>query len=164
MKRIIRNFILFLVSIVFFSCVYIFVFKVPLTAVFVLLIVFVIYGFLMGLGEKSIKELKIYEQRLIHFGLNKKDELKILLFSIAALSPMFGCIMLVASVPLYTNAVWFITVFPCIILNCIPASSILDEYHCLTRRKAPFLISFLSITLVCCIIGMLVGSVVLKVN
>ena len=163
MIRIILNVILFLISITFFSYVYIYIFKVPLHVILIILLIFVVYGFIMGWGEKSIRELKKYEQKLIHFGLNKKDESKILLFSLTALSPTYLCVILVSSIPLYTYEVWFITAFPCIILNCIPASSVLDEYHGLVRKKFPFLIMLCSAILLCCLIGVIVASVMMKI-
>ena len=162
MIRIILNVILFLISITFFSYVYIYIFKVPLYVIFIILLIFVVYGFIMGLGRKSIRELKKYEQKLIHFGLNEKDEAKILLFSLTALSPTYLCVILVSSVPLYTYEAWFITAFPCIILNCIPASSILDEYYGLAGKRSPFLTLFCFAIFLCCIIGVIVASFMLK--
>ena len=158
MIRIIRNVILFLISIMFFSYVYIYIFKVPLYVILIILLIFVVYGFIMGWGEKSIRELKKYEQKLIHFGLNKKDESKILLFSLTALSPTYLCVILVSSIPLYTYEVWFITAFPCIILNCIPALSVLEEYHGLVNKKCLFLILFSVLTFICCLIGVILAS------
>jgi len=158
MIRIIRNIVLFLMSTAFFSCIYIYIFKVQLYVIFIILLIFLVYGFIMGLGEKGIRELQKYEQKLIHFGLNEKDEAKILLFSLTALSPTYLCVILVSSVPLYTYEVWFITAFPCIILNCIPALSVLEEYHGLVNKKCLFLMLFSVVTFICCLIGVILAS------
>jgi hypothetical protein len=153
MKRIIGNIALFVITLGLFCVLYIKVFRVSVSVFGILLAFFVVYGFCMALGEKSIRELKKYEQQLIHFGLNAGDEKKVLLYSLTALSPAYFCILLVSVIPLYIYEVWLITVLPCILLNCLPASSVLDEYYCLTHQKRPFLLSFISITVVLCLVG-----------
>ena len=98
-------------------------------------------------------KLKKYEKKQVRVGLVEEDYLKILLFCLTSLMPTYFCVFLVSLVPLFTYSIWFITVFPAILLNCLPVSSILDEYYCLTHRKAPLLIIFISLTLACCLVG-----------
>ena len=157
MKRIIGQIALFVLSFTLFACIYIGVFKISLIAFLILLAVLALYSVCMGIGEKSMQELKKYEQKLIHFGLNEKDHPKIF-----TLFPAYFCVMLVTAVPLYTYEVWLITVFPCILLNCLPMSSVLEEYHGLTRKKMPFVICSILITTLLCFIGIIVSNLFLK--
>ena len=158
MKRMIGNILLFLLSITIFSCIYIGMFKMSLTVVCILLVIFALYGACMGVGWKSMEELKKYERKAVHFGLTHKDDSKILLFSLTTLCPSYFCVILVSLVPLYTHEVWFITVFPCILLNCLPASSVLEEYSGLTHSKLRFVSYFLLLTIACCLLGVIVSG------
>ena len=162
MKRIISNILLFVVSLTFFAYVFVRVFYISVLTVCILFLIFALYGFCMGLGWKSIENLKKYEQKLIHFGLTKKDDVGVLISSLTTLMPTYFCVALVSLIPIYTYEIWFMTVFPCIILNCLPASSILSEYYGLTHKRFPFLILFFVFTIVFCFVGVLVSSLVLK--
>ena len=66
MKRIISNILLFTLSISVFACIYVCVFKVSVTAIWILLVIFVLYGLCMSLGWKSMEKLKKYEKKLLH--------------------------------------------------------------------------------------------------
>lgn len=160
MKRIIGNIILFISSMTFFCCIYIGLFKISVTTIIILLAFFALYGCCMGLGWKSIEELKKYEKKQVRVGLVEKDYPKILLFCLTSLMPTYFCVFLVSLVPLFTYSVWFITVFPAILLNCLPFSSVLDEYYCLTHKKAPLLTIFISLTAACCLVGVIVINLV----
>lgn len=162
MKHKIGQIALFVLSFTLFACIYIGVFKISVTVFLILLAVLALYSGCMGIGEKSIQELRKYEQKLIHIGLNEKDYSKILLFSLTTLSPTYFCVILVSLVPLYTYEVWLITVFPCILLNCLPMSSVLEEYYSLTRRKAPFLVCSILITASLCLMGVVMSHLLLK--
>ena len=158
MKRLISNILLFLLSITIFSCIYIGLFKISVAVVCVLLFIFALYGTCMGASWKSMKELRKYERKAVHTGLTSKDNPQILFFSLIALCPSYFCMILVSLVPLYTHEIWFITVFPCIILNCLPASSVLEEYYGLTHNKIPFVGLFLLLTVICCLLGVFVST------
>ena len=158
MKRMIGNILLFLLSITLFICIYVGLFRMSLSVVGILLVIFALYGSCMGAGWKSMEELKKYERKAVHFGLTRQDESKILLFSLTTLCPSYFCMILVSLVPLYTHEIWFITVFPCILLNCLPASSILEEYHGLTHSKLPFVAYFMLLTIACCLLGVLLSN------
>ena len=158
MKRILTDVILFILSMIFFVCVYISVFNISFAIIAILLIFFAIYSLCMNFAWKSMKKLKKYEQKLIHFRLMPKDEFKVLLFSLTTLSPMYFCVFLVSLIPIYTYEVWFITIFPCVLLNCIPAISVLDEYYGLTHKKLPFLINYFVLTIVFCLMGVIISS------
>lgn len=160
MKRIIGNILLFVVSMSLFCCVYIGLFKVSVTTILILLAFFALYACCMGLGWKSIEELKKYEKKQVRVGLVESDYSKILLFCLTSLMPTYFCVFLVSLVPLFTYSIWFITVFPAILLNCLPVSSVLDEYYCLTHKKAPFLLIFISLTLACCLVGVVLINLV----
>jgi hypothetical protein len=124
----------------------------------VILIILSLYVLAMGAGWKSMEELRKYEQKAIHSDLTQKDNSKILACSLATLSPTYFCVILVSLVPLYTHEIWLITVFPCICLNCLPASRVLEEYHGLTRNKLPFVSLFLLLTVACSLLGMCLSS------
>ena len=158
MKRMIGNILHFLLSITLFICIYVGLFRMSLSVVGILLVIFALYGSCMGAGWKSMEELKKYERKAVHFGLTRQDESKILLFSLTTLCPSYFCMILVSLVPLYTHEIWFITVFPCILLNCLPASSILEEYHGLTHSKLPFVAYFMLLTIACCLLGVLLSN------
>ena len=158
MKRITFQILLFLLSFTLLACVYVGMLKISVKVFLVILIILSLYVLAMGAGWKSMEGLKKYEQKAIHFGLTQKDNSKILACSLAALSPSYFCVILVSLVPLYTHEIWFITVFPCIFLNCLPASSVLEEYHGLTRNKLPFVSLFLLLTVTCSIVGMFLSS------
>lgn len=162
MNRIIRNCILFILLVTVFSCVYIGIFKLSLAMLFILLIIFLLYGIFTGIGEVSILKIKKYEQKAVHFGLTKKDDFPILLFSLTTLSPTYLCIVLASSLPIYVYEIWLITVFPCIIMNCLPACSVLEEYYGLTHRKLPFLFWFCILTVVFCFVGAIINFLLFK--
>ena len=162
MKRIISNIILFVLSITFFSCVYVGVFKISVVAVCILLAFFFAYGMCMGASWKSMKELKKCGQKLIHFGLDNKDYKKILWFSLTTLFPTYFCVFLVSLIPLYAYEIWFVTVFPCILLNVMPASSVLEEYFVLTHKKLRFLLFFSLIVIACCSSGIIISHLLFK--
>lgn len=162
MKRIIGNIILFILSITFFFCIYVYAFKISVVAICILLALFFAYGMCMGESWKSMEKLKKYEKKLIHFGLDHKDYNRILYFSLTTLLPTYFCVFLVSLVPLYSYEVWFITVFPCIFLNILPASSVLDEYFGLTRKKLPFLLFFSLIVFISCSFGIIISHIFFK--
>jgi len=120
------------------------------------------YGACMGVSWKSMEEIKKHEQKLIHFGLDDKDSVKILCFSLITLLPACFCIFLVSLVPLYTYDIWFITAFPCILLNFLPASTVMKEYRSLTRKKLPFLASFTLLVIACCSLGITISHLFFK--
>ena len=158
MKRMIGNILLFILSITVFCCIYVGLFKMSPAMVGLLLVIFALYGACMGAGWKSMEQLKKFERKAVHFGLTRKDESKILLYSLATLCPSYFCVILVSLIPLYTHEIWFITVFPCIMLNCLPASSVLEEYYGLTHSKLSFVVYFLLLTVACCLLGVIGSS------
>ena len=156
-KRMIGNIILFFLSIAFPCFAYIRVFKISAATVCVLFLFFVLYGCFLSFGGRSMERLKKYEQKQIHLGLSKEDHLRILFFSLTALSPIWLCIFLVSLVPLFTYEVWLITTFPCILLNCLPANRVMEEYHGLTQKKLPFFGLFLLLSIIFCLFGIFVA-------
>lgn len=157
MKRVIIELILFVLSITFFGIIYIGMFKISFNVFFIFSIIVVSYVFCMAVEDKSVRKLKKYEKKIIKFQLTKKECSNILLYSLTALTPTYFCVVLVSLIPMYTYEVWFITVFPCILLNCLPASVVLDEYHHLVHKKFPFLAIFILITILFCFIGIVVS-------
>ena len=162
MKRIIVSTIAFLFSIAFFCGLYIGVLKASPKALSILWIIFILYGLCMGIVWKSMDEIRNYEQRAVHFGLTEKDYPKILLFSLASLSSTYLCVTLVSLIPLTSYHVWFITVFPCIFFNCLPATTVLGEYHGLTHKRLPFIMWFVFLVTACCFFGILISHLFLR--
>ena len=153
MKRVIGNLILFILSMTLFCCIYMGLFKVSVATILILLAFFALYACCMGLGWKSLEELKKYEKKQVRVGLDESDYPKILLYCLTSLMPTYFCVFLVSLVPVFTYSVWLITVLPAIFLNCLPLSSILEEYYCLTHKRTPFLAIFISLTVICCVVG-----------
>ena len=153
MKRVIGNLILFILSMTLFCCIYMGLFKVSVATILILLAFFALYACCMGLGWKSLEELKKYEKKQVRVGLDESDYPKILLYCLTSLMPTYFCVFLVSLVPVFTYSVWLITVLPAIFLNCLPLSSILEEYYCLTHKRTPFLAIFILLTVICCLIG-----------
>ena len=162
MKRFISNIVLFIFSIALVSYVYMGIFKMSGITVCILFVFFCTYGVCMGASWKSMEELKKYEQKLIHLGLDNKDCNKILCFSLTTLLPTYFCVFLLSLIPLYTYEVWFITIFPCIFLNILPANSVWEECFELTNKKAPFLLLFLLIVIICGGLGIIISNLFLK--
>lgn len=162
MKRMISNIILFVLITAFVCFIYIGMFGISIVTLCTLFIIFIMYGSCIGMALKSANELKKYEKKLISLGLAKQDYLKILYFSLITLSPTYFCLFLVSLVPLYTYEVWFISVFPCIILSCIPVSSVLEEYNGLTRKKIPLLLCFFVCTVAFCLLGVVISRMLFK--
>ncbi len=163
MKRIIGNIVLYvlsLIAVIILGFAYIKVFRISLVAIAVLLAFLAVYAFFITFGWKSKLKLDAYEQKLIHFGLSAEDERKILFYSVAVLSPMWFCIFLISCIPLFTNGVWMVTVFPFIFLSCLPASTVLEEYYGLTRKKLPFVLLFVLFAAICCLLGIVVSNLI----
>lgn len=158
MKRMISNIILFVFSIALFCGIYIGLFKVSFVALCILFLILTLYGFCMVLSWKSTKELKKYEKKSALTTLSQRDRTKTLRFSLTALCPTYFCIALVSLIPLYTYEVWFVTVFPSIALNCLPAVSVLEEYRSLTSKRHPFLLWFATLTIASCCTGIIISS------
>ena len=161
MKRIIISTATFLFSIAFFCGIYIGVLKASPKSLGILWIIFILYGICMGIGWKSMDKIRSYEQRAVHFGLTEKDYPKILLYSLTSLSSTYLCVTLVSLIPLTTYHVWFITVFPCIFFNCLPAITVLGEYYGLTHKKLPFVLWFAILVTICCFCGILISHLFL---
>lgn len=152
------NIILFVFSIALFCGIYIGLFKVSFVALCILLLILALYGSCMALSWKSTKELKKYEQKSARIALSQRDRTKTLRFSLTALCPMYFCIVLVSLIPLYSYEVWFVTVFPSIALNSLPAVSVFEEYRSLTDKRLPFLLWFAALAIASCSIGIIISS------
>ena len=162
MKRIVTYILLFLLSISLLYILYIDFLKISLSTVLILLAILLLYGFCMAFGEKGIREIKKQEQKLIHFELTPKDRSQTLYFALLSLFPTYFLCFLVSLFPVHSHGIWFLTVFPCIGLNCVPASSVFEDYNALTQKKVPFFVGFFSVTAACCLSGLLISSFLLK--
>jgi hypothetical protein len=163
MKHAVGNILIYILSLtaaIIFGFVYINVFEISIVAIAVLLAFLAVYAFFIAFGWKSMRKLNAYEQKLVHFGLNKGDERKILFYSLSTLSPMWLCIFLVSCIPLFTNGVWIITIFPCMFLSCVPAATVLEEFYGLTHKKLPFVLLFLLFAVICCLLGVVVSDLI----
>ena len=147
MKQILKNILLGLLSIFLFSYTYIKIFNISLLAVVVILIIISLYALCMDGGEKSMKQLKKYEILRTHRDLTKNDCKNILFYSLTTLSPTYFCILLVSVIPIFTYEVWFVTVFPCIIIISMPMFSVIEVYHYLTKKKLPFIMLYSGIVI-----------------
>ena len=162
MKRIIGYFLLFTVAISAFYFICIRAFKISLALIISFLLLWAIYAALFVLGWNSMARLQSYEHKAVRVSLNKKDKQKILFLSMATLSPLILCILLISIIPLFTYEVWLVTTFPYIVLTSISAMSVLETYRSLTRKRAPFILCFSSIILVCCLLGTWISGMIFK--
>ena len=162
MKRIITYILLFLLVIGLLYILYIDFLKISLSTILILLAILLLYGFCMAFGEKGIREIKKQEQKQIHFGLTPKDRSQTLRFALLSLFPTYFLCFLVSLLPVHTHGIWFLTAFPCICLNCVPASSVFEDYHALTHKKLPFFLGFFSAIAVCFLGGILISLFVLE--
>lgn len=162
MKRIITYIVLFLLSVGLLYILYIDLLKISLSTILILFVVLLFYGFCMAFGEKGIREIKKQEQKLIHFGLTSKDLSQTLRFALLALSPTYFLCFLVSLLPIRAHGLWLFTVFPCIYLSCVPATSVFEDYHALTHKKLPFVLGFFSVVTAACLGGTLISLFVLE--
>ena len=153
MKRMIGYLLLCTLFIFVFCLIYVHLFQISLAFIIGFSLFLCLYASLLGVCWKSMERLYHYEQKAVHFGLQPKDENKILFFSLTTLAPMFLCDCLVSLIPLYTYEVWFITVFPWVTITCFPAISVMEEYRGLTHKRLPFFSLFALLSLVCCLLG-----------
>jgi len=116
----------------------------------------------MGVCEESMKQLKKYETIQTHTDLTKNRRFLILFLSLTTLSPTYFCVLLVSVIPLFTYEVWFVTVFPCLILISLPMISVLEEYHTLTKKKLPLIISFAVIIIFLTLVGVTSSHLILN--
>ena len=162
MKRKIGHILLTSGFIAVFYFIYVQLFKISVAFIIGFSIFLTVYAFLLGVCWKSMDQIKKYEQKAVHFGLNREDDRKILFYSLTTLAPILLCDVLVSLIPLYTYEVWFLTAFPWIVITCVPAMSILGEYRALTHKRLSFLSLFTLLTLTCCLLGATVSHFLLQ--
>ena len=146
MKQWIYNILLFIgiLLIFIFSCRNIFdghALPIILIALF-----FALYGGAMWLGEIGMRRLKKYVYKAVRAELIPEDSPKIFSAALLSLFPIFFCVCLVSTFPITVYEVWFITVFPCLIVSYFPIKEVFDVYRSLTREKARFWVTVISIT------------------
>ena len=162
MKQIAKNTLLGVFIISVFSFIFIKILKSSVLAVIVILTVICLYVVCMGVCEESMKQLKKYEIIQMRVELTQQQRLFVLFFSLTTLFPTYFCVLLVSVIPMFTYEVWFITVFPCLIIISMPMLSILEEYFILTKKKLPFLASFAAIVIVLLSVGIASSSLLMN--
>lgn len=141
MKRLIYNILLFIGVLLILFFAYRNIFDGDILPIILMVVFFSLYGAVMGLGEVGMRKLKKYEYKAVHSAIEVSDHPKIFGASLLSLSPIFFCIGLISAFPITVYEVWFITVFPCLIISYFPIKEVFDVYRSLTRKKARFWIT-----------------------
>jgi hypothetical protein len=95
---------------------------------------------------KSREEICREIYKAVRAELIPEDSPKIFSASLLSLCPIFFCICLASAFPIMVYEVWFITVFPCLIVSYFPIKEVFDVYRSLTREKVRFCVTVISIT------------------
>lgn len=148
MKRLIYNILLFVGILLILFFAYRNIFDGHALPIILSVSFLTLYGGAMALGEIGMQRLKKYEYKAVHKGLESEDSSKIYGAAILSLFPMFFCIGLASAFPIMVYEVWFITVFPCLIVSYFPIKEVFDEYYSLTRKKAGFWITVFAVSAV----------------
>ncbi len=91
------------------------------TIIFILISVIVAYGVLIDLSHRSSLKLA----RLIDS--DKRTERQLIMLSVGSMLPIYFCYSILSFLPMFQYEVWFITVFPVIIILCVPLVAIAGE-------------------------------------
>jgi len=162
MNEKIKQILIGLLIISIFGFTYVKILKASMLSVIIILTVIFLYAVCMGVCEESMKQLKKYEIIQTHTDLTKNQRFLILFLSLTTLSPTYFCVLLVSVIPLFTYEVWFLTVFPCLIFISLPMISVLEEYHTLTKKKLPLIISFAVIIIFLTLVGVTSSHLILN--
>ena len=146
MKRLIYNILLFVGILLILLFAYRNIFGGHAMPIVLSVAFLTLYGGAMALGEIGMRRLKRYEYKAVRNGLTSDDHPKIFRAAVLTLFPVFFCIGLASAFPITVYEVWFITVFPCLIVSYFPIKEVFDEYYSLTRKKAGFLITVLAVS------------------
>lgn len=92
----------------------------------------------IALSERGLKQLLNYEHKAVNLGLNEKDKKRILLNSVFSLANVYFSVALASIIPLFQYEIWFVTVFPIILISIIPIKAVADEYYLFTHKRGVF--------------------------
>ena len=126
------------------------------TIIIILIILIAAYGVLFGISQRSSLKLA----RIIDS--DNRTMRQLILLSIGSMLPMYFCYAIVSFIPMFQYEVWFITVFPLIIILCVPLYAMADE---LKRTHMPMRIYWsihMAILFLTFAILQVVSNVVLK--
>ena len=146
MKRLIYNILLFIGILLILFFAYRNIFDGHALPIILSVAFLILYGGAMWLGEIGMRRLKKYEYKAVRAELIPEDSPKIFGASLLSLCPIFFCICLASVFPIMVYEVWFITVFPCLIVSYFPIKEVFDVYRSLTREKVRFCVTVISIT------------------
>ncbi len=138
MRRIFYNLLLFMLTLgmgIFFYC-QVFHGHVGL-AIGIIAFLFV-YALAMAASQFGMQKLQGYEKYVIYHRIEERDRPRILGYAVLALLPVNICVLLASLIPITTYEIWFITVFPCILLIALPIKEIYGVQYPLTHYKASF--------------------------
>ena len=126
------------------------------TIIIILIIFIAAYGVLFGISQRSSLKLA----RIIDS--DNRTMRQLILFSIGSMLPMYFCYAIASFIPMFQYEVWFITVFPLIIIHCVPLYAMADE---LKRTHMPISIYWsihIAILILTFTVLQVVSNIVLK--
>ncbi|MBE6694458.1 MAG: hypothetical protein E7589_06820 [Ruminococcaceae bacterium] len=138
MKKFISNALLLVLLVSVILYIYCGWLKIQYTTVAFVVVFLILYMLAMVVGAFGVSRLEGYIKKLVHDEITNSDSKKPLLFSVLAMFPAYFCIALVSLIPITSYEIWLITVFPCIAIISIPASSVYGEYSLVASKKAVF--------------------------
>lgn len=99
---------------------------------------FTVYGIAMTAGEYGMHKLMGYEHYAVYHTVKATDRKRILGYAILSLAPIDVCMLLASLIPIPTWEVWFVTVFPCLVLMYLPIKEVYDTQYPLAHYKIRF--------------------------
>ncbi|MBQ9162611.1 MAG: hypothetical protein IJX74_04970 [Clostridia bacterium] len=150
MKKFISNALLLVLLVSIILYIYCGWLKIQYITIVFVVVFLILYMLAMAVGAFGVSRLEGYIKKLVHDEIAAGGFKKPLLFSVLAMFPAYFCIALVSLIPITSYEIWLITVFPCIAIVSIPASSVYGEYSLVANKKALFwwIQAFISVLLI----------------
>ena len=126
------------------------------TIIIILILFIAAYGVLFDVSQRSSLKLA----RIIDC--DNRTMRQLILLSIGSMLPMYFCYAIVSFIPMFQYVVWFITVFPLIIILCVPLYVMADELKRTHISTSIFWSIHIAILILTFAILQVVSNVVLK--
>ena len=129
-------------------------YRMPNRGVFTFVIAMcLLYGVTVAFSDWGIRSFQKMRKKIYHGGeLTVGEKKKLFGYSLAVLCPMYYCILIVSAIPLFSYEVWYVTIFPILVITGMPFSAVLDEFSAITGKKACFILVNIGITVICTVI------------
>ncbi len=158
MKKVILNIITFIICLALAIWFYLPIFQNNTIIAVAIMSLILIYGAAMSVSGYGMWKIKYYEIKAVHKGLSEKERKNILFYSVLTLCPTYYCLVLSSIFPMIGYEIWFLTVFPCLIIISLPIKTVAEEYYHFTHKKW----LFLTVNLIIIVLVQIVGQVVIR--